>query len=220
MDLCLFHRFCLYAFVCLWKMILSYYILFHVLELCLSFCELICFLCSWRWRSQLMWRVFFTSAVVAVVVRTAMSWCKDERCGHFGSGGFIIWDVSELRSKLCPSYLPIKFLPFLYTLSWFFLFLSGQEDYSFVELLPMAIIGVIGGLLGNILYLHFVLTPILNFSWLIYFIANDLQEPCLTSLRVILLLGAVIIFTRKGFVSRCDVKFWLIVMLPLVPYSI
>lgn len=25
---------------------------------------------------------------------------------------------------------------------------SGQEDYSFQELLPMAVIGVIGGLLG------------------------------------------------------------------------
>nr|XP_043627689.1 chloride channel protein CLC-d [Erigeron canadensis] len=73
---------------------------------------------SW-WRSQLMWRVFFTSAVVAVVVRTAMGWCKSGKCGHFGSGGFIIWDLSD-----------------------------GQEDYSFAELLPMAIIGVIGGLLG------------------------------------------------------------------------
>ncbi|XP_017223054.1 chloride channel protein CLC-d isoform X2 [Daucus carota subsp. sativus] len=73
---------------------------------------------SW-WRSQLMWRVFFTSAIVAVVVRTAMGWCKSGKCGHFGSGGFIIWDVSD-----------------------------GQEDYSFVELLPMAVIGVIGGLLG------------------------------------------------------------------------
>ncbi|KAM7279097.1 hypothetical protein ACFE04_006231 [Oxalis oulophora] len=85
---------------------------------------------SW-WRSQLMWRVFFTSAVVAVVVRTAMGWCKNENCGHFGSGGFIIWDVS-----------------------------GGQEDYSFVELLPMAVIGVIGGLLGALfnqltLYLSF-----------------------------------------------------------------
>nr|GEW72993.1 chloride channel protein CLC-d isoform X2 [Tanacetum cinerariifolium] len=49
---------------------------------------------SW-WRSQLMWRVFFTSAVVAVVVRTAMGWCKGKSCGHFGSGGFIIWDLSE-----------------------------------------------------------------------------------------------------------------------------
>ncbi|KAI8566237.1 hypothetical protein RHMOL_Rhmol02G0024500 [Rhododendron molle] len=73
---------------------------------------------SW-WRSQLMWRVFFTSAIVAVVVRTAMGWCKSGKCGHFGSGGFIIWDIS-----------------------------GGQEDYSFEELLPMAFIGVIGGLLG------------------------------------------------------------------------
>ncbi|XP_011621417.1 chloride channel protein CLC-d isoform X1 [Amborella trichopoda] len=73
---------------------------------------------SW-WRSQLMWRVFFTSAVVAVVVRSAMGWCKNGNCGHFGSGGFIIWDIS-----------------------------GGQEDYSFKELLPMAVIGVIGGLLG------------------------------------------------------------------------
>ncbi|GAB4851112.1 hypothetical protein Ancab_030406 [Ancistrocladus abbreviatus] len=73
---------------------------------------------SW-WRSHLMWRVFFTSAVVAVVVRTAMAWCKSGKCGHFGAGGFIIWDISD-----------------------------GQEDYSFAELLPMAVIGVIGGLLG------------------------------------------------------------------------
>ncbi|EEF45376.1 chloride channel clc, putative [Ricinus communis] len=73
---------------------------------------------SW-WRSQLMWRVFFTSAIVAVVVRTAMGWCKSGNCGHFGSGGFVIWDISD-----------------------------GQEDYSFAELLPMAVIGVIGGLLG------------------------------------------------------------------------
>lgn len=75
-----------------------------------------------------MWRVFFTSAVVAVVVRTAMGWCKSGKCGHFGSGGFIIWDTSD-----------------------------GQEDYSFGELLPMAVIGVIGGLLGalfNQLTLH------------------------------------------------------------------
>lgn len=73
---------------------------------------------SW-WSRQLMWRVFFTSAVVAVVVRTAMAWCKSGKCGHFGAGGFIIWDISD-----------------------------GQEDYSFAELLPMGVIGVIGGLLG------------------------------------------------------------------------
>ncbi|XP_012574363.1 chloride channel protein CLC-d isoform X2 [Cicer arietinum] len=100
---------------------------------------------SW-WRSQLMWRVFFTSAIVAVVVRTAMGWCKSGKCGHFGSGGFIIWDVSELRSELSPFLLSVQsFLPFLFLTGFIF---SGQEDYSFAELFPMAIIGVIGGLLG------------------------------------------------------------------------
>lgn len=55
-----------------------------------------------------MWRVFFTSAVVAVVVRSAMGWCKSGKCGHFGSGGFIIWDISgcELRILLL---IPICF---------------------------------------------------------------------------------------------------------------
>lgn len=52
-----------------------------------------------------MWRVFFTSAIVAVVVRTAMGWCKSGKCGHFGSGGFIIWDISELRSKISSFFL-------------------------------------------------------------------------------------------------------------------
>ena len=95
-----------------------------------------------------MWRVFFTSAIVAVVVRTAMGWCKSGKCGHFGSGGFIIWDVSGLESELFFSSHIIAsvcaFLSFL-TNDLF----SGQEDYSFEELLPMAVIGVIGGLLGR-----------------------------------------------------------------------
>ncbi|GER25091.1 chloride channel clc [Striga asiatica] len=80
---------------------------------------------SW-WRSQLMWRVFFTSAIVGVVVRTAMGWCKSGKCGHFGSGAFIAVFDCTLTEIL----------------------FSGQEDYSFQELLPMAVIGVIGGLLG------------------------------------------------------------------------
>lgn len=97
-----------------------------------------------------MWRVFFTSAIVAVVVRTAMGWCKSGKCGHFGSGGFIIWDVSELRSELSPFLLSVQYQGFCFLLFLLtgFIF-SGQEDYSFAELLPMAIIGVIGGLLGS-----------------------------------------------------------------------
>lgn len=48
-----------------------------------------------------------------------------------------------------------------------YFFDSGQEDYSFGELLPMAVIGVIGGLLGNFLLtsLHTLLT-----TWQHFFI--------------------------------------------------
>ncbi|KAG5565240.1 hypothetical protein RHGRI_001214 [Rhododendron griersonianum] len=58
------------------------------------------YVCTFWWRSQLMWRVFFTSAIVAVVVPTAMGRCKSGKCGHFGSGGFIIWDISGFESEL------------------------------------------------------------------------------------------------------------------------
>ncbi|GAQ87178.1 chloride channel protein [Klebsormidium nitens] len=73
---------------------------------------------SW-WRPALMWRVFFASAIVAVTVRTAMGWCTHNNCGHFGSGGFIVYEL-----------------------------VGGQEEYHFSELLPMALIGVVGGILG------------------------------------------------------------------------
>jgi len=75
-----------------------------------------------------MWRVFFTSAIVAVVVRTAMGWCKSGKCGHFGSGGFIIWDVSELRSELSPFLLSVQYQGFVFSiplLDWFYLQWSG-----------------------------------------------------------------------------------------------
>ena len=65
---------------------------------------------SW-WRPTLTWRVFFTSAVVSVVLRALM------RGG--GGEGFIIWDVH-----------------------------GGQADYTAFELLPMAMLGVAGGLAG------------------------------------------------------------------------
>lgn len=47
---------------------------------------------------------------------------------------------------------------------------SGQEDYSFAELLPMAIIGVIGGLLGRILSFISHLVCAMDFSWFFFFI--------------------------------------------------
>lgn len=49
----------------------------------------------------------------------------------------------------CSTYLPLCWA--LYNCLTRFIF-SGQEDYSFKELLPMAVIGVIGGLLGTSMF--------------------------------------------------------------------
>ncbi|RYR62410.1 hypothetical protein Ahy_A04g019962 isoform A [Arachis hypogaea] len=75
------------------------------------------------WRNQLMWRVFFTSAIVAVVVRTAMGWCKNGNCGYFGSGRFIIWDIyqsKDLCFYLFHCQLSIKVLFLSSSLDWFY----------------------------------------------------------------------------------------------------
>lgn len=60
------------------------------------------------------------------------------------------------------SVLRFCFLLFLFLTGFIF---SGQEDYSFAELLPMAIIGVIGGLLGgnSVFISHLVCA--MDFSW-------------------------------------------------------
>uniref|UniRef100_A0A0E0H6G8 Chloride channel protein n=1 Tax=Oryza nivara TaxID=4536 RepID=A0A0E0H6G8_ORYNI len=40
---------------------------------------------SW-WRSALLWRAFFTTAMVAVVLRALIDFCKSDKCGLFGKG--------------------------------------------------------------------------------------------------------------------------------------
>lgn len=74
---------------------------------------------SW-WRNQLLWLAFFTTAVVSVSVRVLMKMCTGQSCGLFGTGDFIIFKIHE-----------------------------GQDNYEFYELLPMLLLGVIGGLLGS-----------------------------------------------------------------------
>eukprot|EP00271_Cylindrocystis_brebissonii_P007457 TRINITY_DN21013_c0_g1_i1.p1 TRINITY_DN21013_c0_g1~~TRINITY_DN21013_c0_g1_i1.p1 ORF type:complete len:847 (-),score=132.91 TRINITY_DN21013_c0_g1_i1:1176-3716(-) len=75
---------------------------------------------SW-WRSALLWRAFFTNAVVAVVLRTVMSWCSDKGCGLFSDGGFIIFDEFE-----------------------------AKVNYGLLELAPVIVLGVTGGILGSL----------------------------------------------------------------------
>jgi len=73
---------------------------------------------SW-WGNALLWKAFFTTAVVSVVVRTMFKLCTGTTCGYFGSGGFIIFEIRE-----------------------------GQADYQLHELFPITILGMVGGLLG------------------------------------------------------------------------
>lgn len=75
---------------------------------------------SW-WRSALLWRTFFTTAVVAVVLRGFIDYCRSGNCGLFGNGGLIMFDVS-----------------------------SGVTRYSGADLIAVIVLGVIGGVFGGL----------------------------------------------------------------------
>ncbi|XP_041012354.1 chloride channel protein CLC-c isoform X1 [Juglans microcarpa x Juglans regia] len=75
---------------------------------------------SW-WRSALLWRTFFTTAVVAVVLRGFMVFCRGGKCGLFGEGGLIMFDVN-----------------------------SAKPTYSVPDLLAVIFLGVIGGIFGSL----------------------------------------------------------------------
>ncbi|KAJ1420027.1 Chloride channel, voltage gated [Sesbania bispinosa] len=75
---------------------------------------------SW-WRSALLWRTFFTTAVVAVVLRALIQVCEGGKCGLFGKGGLIMFDVN-----------------------------SAKPVYNIPDLLVVIFLGVIGGLMGSL----------------------------------------------------------------------
>ncbi|KAK1300108.1 putative chloride channel-like protein CLC-g [Acorus calamus] len=75
---------------------------------------------SW-WRSALLWRAFFTTAVVAVVLRALIDVCNSGKCGLFGKGGLIMFDVT-----------------------------SAGIAYHIADIPPVIALGVIGGILGSL----------------------------------------------------------------------
>uniref|UniRef100_A0A1D1Y3E3 Chloride channel protein n=2 Tax=Anthurium amnicola TaxID=1678845 RepID=A0A1D1Y3E3_9ARAE len=75
---------------------------------------------SW-WRSALLWRAFFTTAVVAVVLRALIDVCRSGKCGLFGNGGLIMFDVT-----------------------------SDTIIYHLADLPAVIFLGVIGGILGSL----------------------------------------------------------------------
>ncbi|KAJ4755043.1 Chloride channel protein [Rhynchospora pubera] len=77
-------------------------------------------LSSW-WRSALLWRSFFTTAVVAVVLRLLIDVCSSGQCGLFGKGGLIMYDVT-----------------------------NDTTTYHLADLPVVILLGVIGGVLGSL----------------------------------------------------------------------
>ncbi|KAL5993251.1 hypothetical protein ACLOJK_014174, partial [Asimina triloba] len=77
--------------------------------------------CDGRWRSALLWRTFFTTAVVAVVLRALILYCRSGKCGLFGQGGLIMFDIS-----------------------------AAMTTYSTEDLLAILVLGIIGGVFGGL----------------------------------------------------------------------
>ncbi|XP_031386481.1 putative chloride channel-like protein CLC-g [Punica granatum] len=75
---------------------------------------------SW-WRSALLWRAFFTTAVVAIILRALIDVCLSGKCGLFGKGGLIMYDVT-----------------------------STNVAYHLSDVPPVLVLGVVGGLLGAV----------------------------------------------------------------------
>ncbi|XP_077216825.1 putative chloride channel-like protein CLC-g [Tasmannia lanceolata] len=94
-------------------------------------------LSSW-WRSTLLWRAFFTTAIVAVVLRAFIDLCNSGKCGLFGRGGLIMFDVAP----------------------------SANFIYHLTDLPPVIALGVIGGILGS--FYNFLLVKVLRVYSLIY----------------------------------------------------
>ncbi|CAN4079109.1 unnamed protein product [Withania somnifera] len=116
------------------------------------------------WRSALLWRTFFSSAVVVVVLRVFIEYCKSGSCGLFGRGGLIMFDVSGVIVR-----------------------------YHVVDIIPVAIIGVVGGLLGSLF--NYVLHKVLR----LYNLINEKGK-----LHKLLLVPSVSLFTS---ICMCGLPF-------------
>ncbi|KAK9272851.1 hypothetical protein L1049_003229 [Liquidambar formosana] len=108
------------------------------------------------WRSALLWRTFFSTAVVAVVLRAFIEYCNSGKCGLFGKGGLIMFDVSNVTVK-----------------------------YHVMDIIPVVIIGLIGGVLGSLYnyLLHKVLRlySLINQKGKIYKLLLSLSVSLFTS---------------------------------------
>ncbi|KAK9120055.1 hypothetical protein Scep_018148 [Stephania cephalantha] len=121
------------------------------------------------WRSALLWRTFFSTAIVVVVLRASIEYCNTGKCGLFGKGGLIMFDVSDV-----------------------------SVYYHLLDVVPVVVIGVIGGLLGS-LYNH-----LLHKVLILYNLINQKGRICkmLLSLSVALFTSVCLYFLP--FLAKCS----------------
>lgn len=74
-----------------------------------------------RRNNPVLWRAFYTNAIVMLTLRGLLNFCSNNRCGFFSVGGFIIFEIRE-----------------------------GQTDFSLKELFPLFLLGVTGGIMGSL----------------------------------------------------------------------
>lgn len=68
-----------------------------------------------------MWRAFFSTAIVAIMLRVLTDMCLSGKCGLFGTGGLIMFDVT-----------------------------SVNISYHLTDVPPVLLLGVIGGIAGGV----------------------------------------------------------------------
>lgn len=98
-----------------------------------------------RWRSALLWRTFFTTAVVAIVIRAGIQLCSTGKCGLFGEGGLIMYDVS-----------------------------SAMVTYSVGDIVAVIVVGTLAGFLGS-MYNYLVDKVIRTYSIINEYVAPRIQ---------------------------------------------
>ncbi|KAM7264756.1 hypothetical protein ACFE04_002439 [Oxalis oulophora] len=75
---------------------------------------------SW-WRSALLWRAFFTTTILAIILRGLINVCNSGKCGLFGKGGLIMFDAY-----------------------------SANVSYHLGDVAPVIALGIFGGILGSL----------------------------------------------------------------------
>lgn len=120
------------------------------------------------WRSALLWRTFFSTATTAVVLRAFIEYCSSGHCGLFGQGGLIMFDVSNVTVK-----------------------------YHAMDIIPVTLIGIIGGVLGS-LY-NYVLHKVLR----LYSMINQKGKIHKLLLSLIVSLFTSICLYGLPFLAKC-----------------